>query len=87
MLILSLLSLISSAEVTKFPYTVQAEDCQGAGETMTSIFGIKIKGMFSGKGFIYLTNSPFYFNVTVEKDGMYQFNAQIAQITDKEGRI
>ena len=54
---------------------------------MTSIFGIKIKGMFSGKGFIYLTTSPFYFNVTVEEDGMYQFNAKIAQITDKEGRV
>ena len=83
----SLLTLISSAEVTKFPYTVQAEDCEGAGETLTSFFRTKIKGMFSGKGFIYLTTSPFYFNVMVEEEGMYQFNAKIVQLTDKDGRI
>ena len=78
-----ILPLISSRDAKKFPYTIEAEDCEGAGETMTSIFGIKIKGMFS----IYLTISPFYFNVTVEEDGIYQFNAKIAQITDKEGRV
>ena len=43
--------------------------------------------MLSGKGFIYLTNKPFSFNITVEEDGMYQFNAKVAQILDKGGRL
>ena len=85
--IISLLTLISPVEVTKFPYTIEAEDCEGAGEPWTSIYETKIKGMFSGKGFIYLRNNPFSFNITVEEDGMYQFNARVAQILDKEGRI
>ena len=82
-----LISLIVSAEYTKFPYTVEAEDCDGAGEPWTSIYEKKIKGMFSGKGFAYLTNSPFSFNVTVPEDGMYQFTARVAQILDEGGRL
>ena len=86
-IILILLSLISSQDVTKFPYTIEAEDCEGAGEPWTSIYETKLKGMFSGKGFVYLTNSPFSFEVTVPEDGMYQFSAKVAQILDESGRL
>jgi mannan endo-1,4-beta-mannosidase len=86
---LLLITLISAAEpeYTVLPYTIEAEDCEGAGEPWTSIYEKKIKGMFSGKGFAYLTNSPFSFNVTVKEDGMYQFNARVAQILNEEGRL
>ena len=77
----------AAGEYTKFPYTIEAEDCEGAGETLTAINETKIKGNFSGKGFAYLTENPFSFNVTVPEDGMYQINARVAQILNEEGRL
>jgi len=87
-IILLLIALASAAEeYTKFPFTIEAEDCEGAGQPWTSVYEKKIKGEFSGKGFAYLTGNPFSFNVTVPEDGMYQFNARVAQILNKEGRL
>ena len=85
--ILLLVSLTYGAEFTEFPFTIEAEDCEGVGEPWTTIYEKKIKGMFSGKGFAYLTNAPFSFNLTVPEDGMYQFNAKVAQILDEGGRL
>ena len=87
LLVFLLISLTYAAEFTEFPYTIEAEDCEGVGETWTSVYDRKIKGMYSGKGFAYLTNAPFSFNVTVPEDGMYQFNAKVAQILDEGGRL
>ena len=84
--ILILISCFAAEEYSTFPFTIEAEDCEGAGEPWTSIYEKKIKGMFSGKGFVYLTSNPFSFNLTVPEDGMYQFNAKIAQILDTSGR-
>ena len=77
---------LAAEEYTTFPYTIEAEDCDGAGEPWTAIYENKIKGMFSGKGFAYLQANSFSFNVTVPEDGMYQFNAKVAQILNEEGR-
>ena len=77
---------LAAEEYTTFPYTIEAEDCDGAGEPWTAIYENKIKGMFSGKGFAYLQGNSFSFNVTVPEDGMYQFNAKVAQILNEEGR-
>ena len=77
----------AAEEYTKFPFTIEAEDCDDAGEPWTSIYDKKIKGEFSGKGFVYLTSTPFSFNLTVPEDGMYQFNARIGQILSKDGRL
>ena len=85
-LIFLLITLALSAEYSTFPFTIEAEDCEEAGEPWTSIYGQVIKGMFSGKGFVYLTNNPFSFDLTVPEDGMYQFNAKIAQMLDQNGR-
>ena len=46
---------IAAEEYTQFPYTMEAEDCEDAGEPWTSIYDKKIKGEFSGKVFVYLT--------------------------------
>ena len=78
---------VSSESYTSFPYTIEAEDCEGAGEPWTSIYGTIIKGDYSGKGFVYLTETPFSFTVIVPEDGMYQFNVKIAQILNQEGRL
>jgi len=87
-----ILLLVASTTVvnivyTKFPYTIEGEDCEGAGKTFTDVYGKKIGGNFSGKGFAYLQVEAFSFNVTVPNDEMYQFNAKIAQILSKEGRL
>ena len=38
-IILLLISLASAAEeYTKFPYTIEAEDCEGAGEPWTAVY-------------------------------------------------
>ena len=81
-----LIALTSSVEYTTFPFSIEAEDCEDAGEPWTTIYGTAIKGMYSGKGFVYLTSNPFSFNITVPEDGMYQFSAKIAQILDTSGR-
>ena len=86
LLILSLITLSLTA-ATELPYTIEAEDCQGAGEPWTAIYDKKIKGEYSGRGFVYLTGSTFSFNFTVEQDGMYQINAKVAQILDTGGRL
>jgi len=82
-----LITLVSAVEYTTFPFTIEAEDCQDAGEPWTSIYGKEINGEFSGKGFVYLTGNSFSFNVTVPEDGMYQFTAKVAQILNKDGRL
>ena len=82
-----IIPLISSENYTNFPYTIEAEDCNGAGDPWTSIYGTRIKGDYSGKGFAYLTDTPFSFTVTIPEDGMYQFNAKLAQILNQEGRM
>jgi hypothetical protein len=84
-IILLLIALAASAEptYTKFPYTIEAEDCDGVDKAWVDIWGKKIGGEFSGKGFAYLQAVAFSFKVTVPEDGMYQFNARVAQILSK----
>ena len=86
-IIFLLISLSYSQQYTKFPYTIEAEDCEGAGDTWTSVYEKKIKGMYTGKGFAYLQGNTFSFEVTVPEDGMYQFTARMAQILTEEGRL
>ena len=88
-IILLLIALAAAAEptYTKFPYTIEAEDCDGVDKAWVDIWGKKIGGEFSGKGFAYLQAQSFSFKVTVKEDGMYQFNARVAQILSKEGRL
>ena len=85
-IILLLIAITFGAEYTTFPYTIEAEDCEGAGEPWTSVYDKKIKGIFTGKGFAYQTGQTFSFNVTVPEDGMYQFTARLAQILSEDGR-
>ena len=85
-IIILLLISLTLSDYTKFPFTIEAEDCEGAGETWTSVYEKKIKGMFTGKGFAYLQGQVFSFNVSVPEDGMYQFTARMAQILNEEGR-
>ena len=82
-----LISLSYPQQYNKFPYTIEAEDCEGAGDTWTSVYETKIKGMYTGKGFAYLQGNSFSFEVTVPEDGMYQFTARLAQILSEEGRL
>ena len=86
-IILLLIALAYAEEYTTFPYTIEAEDCEGVDKAWTSVYENVIKGEFSGKGFAYLQSNSFSFNVTVKEDGMYQFNARVAQILNKEGRL
>ena len=81
-----LIALSFAEEYTTFPYTIEAEDCDGITQTWTSVYERKIKGIFTGTGFAYLQNTPFSFNVTVPEDGMYQFTARMAQILNEDGR-
>ena len=89
LIILSLLSLSLTLDQEYFtlPFTIEVEDCKDAGEPWTEIYGKKIKGEYSGKGFAYLTSTPISFNFTVAEDGMYQINAKLAQIADTNGRL
>ena len=82
----SLISFELNADI-KLPYTIEAEDCKGAGDPWTAVYEKKIGGEFSGKGFAYLQSGSFSFEVTVPEDGMYQFNARVAQILSEEGRL
>ena len=87
-IILLLISFVlsDSTNYTKFPFTIEAENCEGVDQTWTSVYDRKIKGMFTGKGFAYLQGQPFSFNVSVPEDGMYQFTARLAQILNEDGR-
>ena len=78
LIIVLVISLSYTQQYTKFPYTIEAEDCEGAGDTWTSVYETKIKGMFTGKGFAYLQGNTFSFEVTVPEDGMYQFTSRMA---------
>ena len=86
---LLLLSLTYSedTEYTKFPYTIEAEDCDGAGGVWQSVWETKIGGNYSGKGFVYQQAQNFNFNITVPEDGMYEITARVAQILNEEGRV
>ena len=72
------------ATATKFPYTIEGEDMEGA-ELWEKIYQTEIPG-FSGKGFFYLTAKPASFEVTVPEDGMYSITVHGAQILNQEGR-
>ena len=84
--ILLIACVFAEETYTTFPFTIEAENCEGAGEPWTTVYGKVIKGMYSGKGFAYLQGNAFSFNVTVPEDAMYQFNAKLAQILNEEGR-
>ena len=56
-------------------------------QTWTLVYGTSIKGEFSGSGFAYLTDTAFYFSVTVSEDGLYQFNSQLAKVADELEKI
>ena len=84
--ILLIACVFAEEKYTTFPFTIEAENCEGAGDTWTTVYGTVIKGMYSGKGFAYLQGNAFSFNVTVPEDAMYQFNAKVAQILNEEGR-
>ena len=56
-------------------------------QTWTLVYGTSIKGEFLGSGFAYLTNTAFYFSVTVSEDGLYQFNSQLAKVADELEKI
>lgn len=72
-----------SAADTKFPYTIQGEDMEGA-EPWTKIYSDEFPG-FNGEGFTYITGGPVSFTLTVPEDGMYNVNVRGLQILDKEG--
>ena len=78
---------VSTISAITLPYTIEAEECEGVDKVWTSVYENKIGGKFSGEGFAYLQSGQFSFEVTVEEDGMYQFNARLAQILTKEGRL
>ena len=82
-----LISLIAWKEYSVFTFTIEGEECEGVEKAFTSINNQKIKGMYSGKGFDYLTTSPLFFNVTVPEDNLYQFTDKLAKIYDQKGRI
>lgn len=73
----------TSSAATKFPYTIEGEDLEGA-TLWTSIYENQIPD-YSGEGFAYLTGDALSFKVTVPEDGMYKVTARVAQILDKEG--
>ena len=81
-----------TAEMTKFPYTIEGEDLyenintdnKTKTQLWTAIYQDEIPN-FSGEGFAYLTGNAIGFKVTVPEDGMYQVTARVAQILDKEG--
>ncbi|MDE6780554.1 MAG: beta-mannosidase [Ruminococcus sp.] len=75
----------TKSETTKFPYTIEGEDLEGA-TLWESIYENKIDG-YSGKGFTYLTSDALSFKVTVPEDGMYQITVRGAQILSEEGRL
>ena len=69
---------------TKFPYTIEGEDMEGA-ELWETIYQTEIPD-YSGKGFFYLTAKPASFEVIVPEDGMYTITVRGAQILNQEGR-
>ena len=75
----------TASGATSFPFVIEGEDMEGAGDPWTAIYQTQIPG-FSGKGFWYLTASPASFEVTVPEDGMYSITVHGAQILNKEGR-
>ena len=86
-ILISLISFALTEEYITLPYTIEAETCEGVDKVWTSVYETKIKGEYSGEGFAYLQSGSFWFNVSVPEDGMYQFNARLAQILNKEGRF
>ena len=84
---LLLLTFISSETYITFPFTIEAENCEGVSQTWTSVYGTSIKGEFLGSGFAYLTDTAFYFTVTVSEDGLYQFNSKLAKSRMKEEKL
>jgi len=78
--------LNSAQTYTTFPFTIEAENCEGVTKIWTSVYSKTIKGDYSGEGFAYITNTSFSFTVKVAEDGMYQFSARLAQITTAAGR-
>ena len=74
----------TATEVTKFPYTIEGEDLDGA-ELWTKIYENEMPD-YKGEGFAYLTSGALTFKVTVPEDGMYQINVRGAQILDKDSR-
>ena len=87
MILITLISFALTEEYTTFPYTIEGEDCEGVDQVWTSVYEKKIGGEYSGEGFAYLTVGTISFIVTVPEDGMYQFNARLAQILNEEGRL
>ena len=81
------LTFISSETYITFPITIEAENCEGVSQTWTSVYGTSIKGEFLGSGFAYLTDTAFYFTVTVSEDGLYQFNSKLAKSRMKEEKF
>ena len=86
LILISLISLTLTEEYITFPYTIEAETCDGA-EVWTTVYEHKIGGEYSGEGFYYLTGGTISFTVNIEKEGLYQINAKLAQILNEEGRF
>ena len=91
LILLSLIAAVSffSSTVcfncTKFPLTVEAEDLEGANGAETTVNNQTIKGEFSGNGFVYLVGKSLSLNLTIPKDGMYEFSSRVAQIANPSG--
>ena len=68
-IIFLIFALTLAEEYTKFPFTIEAEDCDGVQQVWTSVYENKIKGDFSGKGFAYLQGQEFSFKLI-----SYQYN-------------
>ena len=75
---------VSDAADTAFPYTIEAEDMEGA-SCWTQNYGPAPKA-WSGEGFFYLTNETASFNVTVPEDGMYNISIKAIQVLNEDGR-
>ena len=71
-------------EYTQFPYTIEAEDMEGA-SLWTQGYGPAPESS-SGKGFFYLTNDTASFTVNVEEEGMYDISVKAIQILNEDGR-
>ena len=77
-------NVIAADAATTFPYTIEAEDMEGA-SLWKENYGPAPKE-WSGEGFAYLTNATFSFTVTVPEDGMYDISIKAIQVLNQEGR-
>ena len=63
LLSLEIALLITKALLTEYislPYKIEGEDLEGVDQIWTSVYNYEIKGSYSGNGFVYLQDQPFF---------------------------